>query len=366
MFGRSSHPSSAPAPQPSLRLQVMPEEFYGGKDPVVHYAKEDIVIEHKKVLQTPTKTPVPSDDTLAKPKRKMWLIVAGSVVFLLAVAGISWYYISQAQQNVQEPVDQEPSSDVILPAPPIDEPVIEPTVTSTLSEQEQVPTTTPSLSVSIDFPRKIFTDSGDLDADSLTDTEEEIFGTDTGVYDTDSDGYYDGLEIINLYNPRGIAPMKLIDSGLVSEYVHPVSQYRVYYPSNWESAPVDPNANQVLFSAITGDYVEIFFSQKLNGETFVDWFGRVATGQSFTDLTKVRNRFGIDMYQRDDTTVSFYETDSAVFVLLYHPIGSGAVPFRQAVRMMQESFRPTRVFTELPVQETLPTPSGSDTVEVLL
>ncbi|HPL95271.1 MAG TPA: hypothetical protein PLF15_00615 [bacterium] len=48
----------------------------------------------------------------------------------------------------------------------------------------------------------------DSDNDSLTDIEEEIFGTDLNNPDSDGDGYLDGEEVLNGYNPMG--PGKLI------------------------------------------------------------------------------------------------------------------------------------------------------------
>ncbi|KKQ27634.1 MAG: Calcium-binding protein [Candidatus Magasanikbacteria bacterium GW2011_GWC2_37_14] len=44
----------------------------------------------------------------------------------------------------------------------------------------------------------------DTDGDSLTDKEEiEVYKTDPTKVDTDDDGYWDGYEIINNYNPLG-------------------------------------------------------------------------------------------------------------------------------------------------------------------
>lgn len=49
----------------------------------------------------------------------------------------------------------------------------------------------------------------DTDGDSLTDKEEiEVYKTDPTKVDTDGDGYWDGFEVINGYNPTG--PGKLV------------------------------------------------------------------------------------------------------------------------------------------------------------
>jgi len=43
----------------------------------------------------------------------------------------------------------------------------------------------------------------DSDNDGLIDVREEFYGTDPYYPDTDGDGYSDGYEILNGYNPRG-------------------------------------------------------------------------------------------------------------------------------------------------------------------
>src|SRR3990167_782266 len=91
-----------------------------------------------------------------------------------------------------------------------------------------------------------------------------------------------GREVANLYNPKGFAPQRIVDSGLVREYVHPVTGYRLYYPAQWSIGAVDPESRQVLMSAITGDYIQIRMFERKVGETLPQWFARVVVGEQFT------------------------------------------------------------------------------------
>lgn len=50
---------------------------------------------------------------------------------------------------------------------------------------------------------KIFDSTVDSDKDGLTDSQEAYYGTDPHNPDTDGDGYPDGLEVKNGYNPKG-------------------------------------------------------------------------------------------------------------------------------------------------------------------
>jgi len=205
------------------------------------------------------------------------------------------------------------------------------------------------------LPRILLQDSADLDIDFLTDMEEEIFGTDSGIWDTDGDGYYDGQEVFNLYNPRGFAPVKLIDSGLVREYINPQRQYRVYYPIVWEAATVDVSGDHILFSSITGDFIEIRAAPKLAGESFPAWFARNLSGERFSDLTVINNRFKVDGYKRADDLVVYFESEAVVYMIIYQPAGTALdVPFRHIMQMIYQSFRPSGVGVQLPEQTVLP------------
>ncbi|HYE59792.1 MAG TPA: hypothetical protein VEA18_01245 [Candidatus Kapabacteria bacterium] len=358
MFGRSKKEGQQ-QPEASFHLTTMPDIFYGGKNPVVQYDQTSVAA---LPLQKSTPKVTPSVGVPAQqgksPAKKMPFILGGSVLFLLAVAGITWYYLKDAgmiRKNTLPVAVEENTPPAVSPPEIVPEIIVTSTLEAVVTTTEALPTSTPSLrEVPLDFPRQIYTDSTDLDIDSLTDIEEDLFGTDSATYDSDEDGYYDGQEVANLYNPKGKAPVKIIDSGLVQEYVHPTFQYRVYYPSGWEVAAVDSSANQVIFSAITGDYIEVRSYKKEVNETFSAWFGRVAVDQSFTDLEKFENRFSIEGYRRGDSVVAYFEKDQMVYVFLYHSAGSTIIPFRHVMNMMVQSFRPTRVSLELPEQAVLP------------
>ena len=263
----------------SESIQVIPEDFYGGKDPVVHFdtvsankkggSKRDQKNYNKRSL---------SGGIFGFFKNKLFIYIILGFIFLSAVAGISWYYLDQAGFFPEKvvPVENVEKKDAVVDQPIVEEVLVETGET----EDEVLEDVDASLPIEenegeiespvsleeqkINFPRIIQIDSTDTDADSLTDIEEEIFDTDSGAWDTDGDGFYDGEEMVNLYNPRGTAPVKLIDSGLVQEYVNPKRQYRVYYPIAWENGLVDEEGRQVLFSSITGDFIEILvFDLKL-------------------------------------------------------------------------------------------------------
>lgn len=343
----------------SANFEVIPQDFYGTRDPVVHYNGQQ-----KKFIKDVGYSSGFSLFNFLKNKKILIIII--SILFLGVIGGITWYYLVDAgiiKKEVNKDETKVVQTEVkevesIVQTKPVVEEVVTTTTEIAATTENEVPQEELSnQEMEIYFPRVLLTNSVDLDNDGLTDLEEEIFGTDSGTSDTDSDGYYDGQEVNNLYNPRGIAPVKIIDSGLVTEYANPIWQYRIYYPANWQIGEVDKEYRQVIFSTVTGDYVEVLVFQKENNESFADWFARKATAQKITDLQNFKNRFQEDGQKRQDSLVNYFVRDNNIYVVSYHPSNeNGFIPFRHVVQMMVQSFRPTKTMITIPEQTVLPTP----------
>jgi len=347
-----------------LSIISMPDIFYGGQDPDIYHNyetekkdKQDKKEPEKKkvVVKKPVKT------TQKKGNAKLWWIYS-IIIFVLAVAGISWYYlkdyfvtqntlVEQNNQNFQNTTKNNETNignntNTVVSS-------TDQLVTSTI-KTETTTSTTALDNVFLEFLPILTTDASDIDADSLTDIEEEIFDTDSGTWDSDGDNYYDGQEVYNLYNPKGQAPVRLIDSGLVKEYQNPITGYRLYYPLSWQRGSVDIQESQVLFSASTGEYVEVRFFAKTPGQQFVSWFSRYAEGQNYNDLSSFTNRFSEEAFIRKDSLVAYFEDESYVYVMIYHTDDRGPVVFRHIMQMMYQSFRIQKTNTSLPEQTVFP------------
>jgi len=365
MFGKNK-PKENKQPEFTGSVQAMPEAFYGGKNPVVYDQK--VAPQGKKTTSArPSVSPAtgtsPAKGARAIPHQnshKKLVIILGSIAFVLIVGGISWYYVRDARPAAPE----QPTAPIVTPRRPIDINVVTaPTstreiVTPTTTAVVEEPPEPPSLArAPIEFPKVQLIDATDIDADSLTDAEEEIFQTDSGEWDTDGDGYFDGQEVTNLYNPSGDAPKRIIDSGLVGEYVHPIFKYRFYYPSEWELDAVQADQNHILVTAATGDFLEVIAVEKEKTQSFTAWFAEHASSQRFLDVSSFTNRFQEDGYRRKDFLVSYFPTETHVYVLLYQPSDSQpSVTYRQVAKMMAESFRPQKSAVVLPDQVDIPKP----------
>ena len=357
-----------------VRVLTIPAIFYGGNDPqIYHHQHEDVVDktvlgkQKKSSKKQQTKVQKKQIPGVSRSNKRIW--IGGSIVFVIVACAVSWYYLRPyfASRNN--------NTDTQLPAITVkqndttqntntntnenENPVIKNNEsTSTIdvvTSTEEVIFDPASLSQEfINFPLLLTLDTADTDGDDLTDIEEELFNTDSGAWDSDEDGYYDGQELTNLYNPRGFAPVRLIDSGLVDEYVHPRFAYRVYYPRTWQRGDVDSEARQVLFSSIDGSYVEIRVSQKTtNVEDFSTWFGRHAQGQRFSDIRQLKNRFSVEAWVRRDSLVAYFDDSQYMYVMIYHPRDNGPVVYRQVMQMMYQSFRLRNNSEELPDQQAV-------------
>lgn len=319
-------------------INTIPDVFYGGADPVIHYASETArTVAPIRPVQKISPPPIGAikKPPLPNTKKRTLFIALGGVFFLLFLGLTAWYYVGRVEQT------PAPVRPIVRPAQP---PPPEPKASPPLAEQPPPVAVPPPTSTIADrvgqFPRLLLTDTPDIDADTLTDEEETILGTDSGIWDTDADGYFDGQEVVNLYNPKGFAPIRLIDSGLVREYIHPRLQYRIYYPVGWEAAAVDTAGDQVIFSDASGDFVEVRALAKDPAESFDTWFGRVISGQQITDLLPFSSRFKEDGLRRKDNLTAYLDRGSTVYILVYHPAVEDAIRFRHLMMMMRESFRP--------------------------
>ncbi len=403
MFGLKKDPNNLQQKieGPKHEIGVIPDIFYGGNDPDIYNEKmkekKDFIQDKKLMVSeekkqnmsvssvTPRRAPPPpplplvdqntilpsqqnTTNSLQSPvvasskSKKFWIIIV-IFVFFIIIFSIVWFFFlknSNSSDTPKIPVSTENEDS------PIFLPPFEPILSTTTEVQENFETLEQDVSSTLfvppiqkdrSLPALSLIDPVDTDNDSLSNSEEEIFGTDPEILDSDADGYYDGQEVFNLYNPKGFAPMKIIDSGLVQEYSNPTWKYRLYYPVSWVATAIDArDNNDILLSAITGDYIHIKSSEKLSGESFPGWFGRVVGDQLYTDIVLTKNRFSVPFYRRKDGLVTYFEAGNRVFMVILYSRDENKNDIPHIMDMVSQSFRVGREISELPPQLVLPTP----------
>lgn len=387
-------------------VNVIPKEFYGGNDPVIYQPKnsggmvassgsgkppklseeKDLAPDVTGMAGLGAGAKMANDAGKAKPVSKSaqksykpshsggsgGKVILIIVILLALLAGVAGYVLYSEGYFDEYLKKEEP----LPPAPVVSQPVTPepvPVTTNTTTEQpSQLPDESllppppdpepAAVSLGISIPKSIFVKGVDVDLDGLTDIEEEYFRTDSGTWDTDGDGYHDSLEVVNLYSPQGASPRKLIDSGLIQEYVNPTFKYRLYSPIRWQLDSVDDQSAHNIISVLTGEYIDIQVSQKRNGDDFSAWFAKELDGEQISQYREKENRFQSPFLQRQDGLVALFDTEKFVYVITFQPGIQNTIQYPTIMEMVVQSFRPQNmVDVELPEQKELPPlPPGMD------
>ena len=161
---------------------VIPEVFYGGADPVIHYASV-----------SPQRTTHRSRFTDPK-----FFLAAGGALFIILLLAAAVWYLAPARFGFTDTATPPPVSAPPSRPPSVSEPktpVSIPLDITTTTTQPETPDDPPAASTGVqperlgERPRLNLLVSSDIDEDELTDKDEEIFATDSGSSDTDLDGY---------------------------------------------------------------------------------------------------------------------------------------------------------------------------------
>lgn len=331
-----------------IHVQTIPDDFYGGINPVIKFKKVEKEIEigkhpqlsnvEKKLLD---KSTAAGSGKLLHPANVLTsrksLIIIGSSLFVVFVSVASLYYWVQSRK----PTDTIPAP---ITTTPEENNTLVPVITTTTEEVVAI-TTPPTTSVQslsdvpLDFPSSLLGESADLDKDGLTDSAEELFGTDPSKPDTDEDNYNDSHEIFYLYSPVEKEPSKLINSGAVKDFINPVFGYSIYYPKTWAFGNIDESYRDILLSTITGENVEIRVFDKDPSQSFVDWFGVWAPNERYTDLNDFETYYKEKGAARKDGLVYYFYNESRVYAILYHTTDSNVLNYKSVLTMIARSFR---------------------------
>ncbi len=283
-------------------------------------AKEPIIYTMPERFYTPTKKGIAPSTVL--------FAVAGAGFFLV-VGGATWYFTrglrvtppspaSSVSQEAVVPIESPLSPDVPLSAQPSLQPIIE------------EPPVTPSETA---LPR-----AADVDADGLTAREETLFRTSETQPDSDADGYLDGHEVINLYNPAGTAPEKLEAAGLATTFRNGLFGYEFLYPSGWKQESADSGGREVVFRTETTEVVRVSAMDNPNGLMLPEWYQTYAKEASPV-LREIVSKNGSRGLATPNGFNVFFGEKNTAFVLKYDTGTEAAVNFPRAFELLQISWR---------------------------
>lgn len=313
-----------------VEIKVMPEEFYFKK------------------VKVKSREERPGGG-----KKNSWIIIVMIVVVVALMAGAAYLFIQSMNLGRQEAA---PAPTVTTPAPEPTVPVNAPPVNVPPVNIEPVPvcgdgvceTDEDAASCPADCPPPpepepvvpaVLPVAPDADKDGLTNAEEALYTTEIDNPDTDSDGYQDGLEVINLYNPAGFAPHKIEETGLVKIYSNLDYNYSIFYPSAWTTRALDESTSEVLFTSATGEFIQVIVENNESGLALLDWYLASASGTNPADVGTAATKEGVSGIKSPDGLTVYFASGDKIFAIAYNVGVKTELVYKNTFEMMIKSFK---------------------------
>lgn len=203
--------------------------------------------------------------------------------------------------------------------------------TATSSENVIATTTSENLGTSGTSTLKVL----DSDKDGLTDVEEIIFSSDKLNADSDGDGFIDGLEVVNLYNPASYAPVKLKDKSDIIA-VYDGGKYSLLYPKVWKADILEEG--KILFKANEEEFFELIISENPDGISASEWYKIQMNDLNYNsnDLEEIINKNGLKGIKIGENVV-YLNDYNYIYVLNYNSGAADEKSFLSVFRMVWES-----------------------------
>ena len=177
----------------------------------------------------------------------------------------------------------------------------------------------------------------DADADGLTDVEEKIYGTNPNSPDTDNDGFLDGNEVFNLYNPNGKAPATLLSAGLVKPITGSIG-WSMLIPISWKlSADSTADGTQDIVQSGSAETFLISVQDNPNHLSLSDWVLAKNPGTTIDQLLKYTTKRGYEGILGPDLLTTYLPWGNSVFVFTYQLNGQPFINYRTTYAMMLNS-----------------------------
>ncbi len=219
------------------------------------------------------------------------------------------------------PAAETPPANIAVNLPP-SSPALQPTAPAEISP-EPVPTT----------------GAEDDDQDGLTLNEERLYLSNSLSADTDGDGYLDGAEVKNGFDPH-LAAQTLEKSGLALTYQNSTQSYSVSYPKDWYVNTLSVGGAEIVFDSKLGEFIKIFTKANPNHEPLLSWIALNDLLVNAGELIAVQAN-SLPGYKTPDGLKFFLAKPdlSSVYIIGYESAGVSAVSFKTTLELMVNSFK---------------------------
>ncbi len=273
------------------------------------------------------------------------IIIIGGAVFLILLSAIL-YYLLFKKSNIT--INQEPSlinkeekqteQQSQTQQPTANQNTIATSSQTMILPTEETATTSVATTTSENVTEEdlILHIGDDKDSDGLNDTEEDILGSSSSTEDTDGDGYLDGAEVINLYNPTGVG--KLSANPKIAIYENKTFSYDLLYPLIW-STSVNGGDDSLMFKTNDNQFVQIIVQPNVNKQTLDDWYMEQLGILIINDSDRISSANWQGIKSPDGLNVYLMnKKENYIFSLTYNPGTSNILEYLNIFQAMVKSF----------------------------
>ncbi|MEO5928077.1 MAG: thrombospondin type 3 repeat-containing protein [Patescibacteria group bacterium] len=272
--------------------------------------------------------------------------IALAFLIIVLVAGIGfavWYFFIH-----EKPVETGIITPTSTNSPVViaqDEPVIEtpPALPPEPGTNTPPPNIPPPQSINTSTPATQqpptiqIAEAADSDADGVSDPEEATLGTGATMPDSDGDGFTDGSELQNGYDP---AATNLSIAG--SPRYHNVSissTLGVYVPAAW-SVTSDPTASgrSVIVTGTPTSFIVEIGSRPV-GTAFADWLNANDPSADASAMRSFTTRAGYAAHMTFDRLHSYIEVPGSMVVITYSAGSASSYDFRAIYDYIVQTMR---------------------------
>ena len=182
--------------------------------------------------------------------------------------------------------------------------------------------------------------SSDSDIDGLTTEEEKIYGTKVDKPDSDEDGYKDGSEVVNGYNPMGEGNIE--DSEFAEVYNNEENNYTLIYPTQWITESIDADGKNIVFTpnemASAGEFIEVIVEANPYGFSAQEWYLDQNKDYVASQVDEIEVS-GLDAVLSVDGYTVYFANSNYIYAITYNFGSKDKVDFISTYKMMYKSFK---------------------------
>ena len=278
-------------------------------------------------------------------------IMIGGIGFLIIISASLYYFFLRKPSFIITPEPliapsnqpdqtEQPAAEINTPEENLSALTATGTEMSTLPTDNQAATSTVATSTAETLPEETavsFSFGSDSDNDGLTDIEEILLSTGTSTPDSDGDGYVDGAEILNLYDPAGAG--KLAANSNIALYENKTFAYEIFYPATWQTS-VNGGDDSLMFKSGDNQFVQIIVQPNANKQALDAWYAEQLNVPAINEADRadsanwqgLKSSDGLNLYLMD-------KKQNYIFSLTYNPGGSNILEYFNIFQMMIKSFR---------------------------